>query len=79
MLLYSGVRKQTVLNVEAAQLFVSFCGCGVFFQKRALVHSKNKAVFFPRVCDVTMRVSYIPNTSFVVILKRCCIEETAQL
>ena len=55
---------------EAQRKFViSFCCGGDFFQKRALVHSKIKYSMLP--CFVHTEY-YI-----VVVLKRCCIAETA--
>ena len=51
---------------------VSFCGGGDFFQKHTQVHSKIKLLFF------SMLPCFVHNEYYLIILKRCCIEETAQ-
>ena len=59
------------------KVFVSFCGGSDFFQKHALVNSKIK-LLFSKEC---IMLPYFVHTEYylVVVLKRCCIEETAQL
>ena len=62
------------------KFFISFCGDGdFFFQKCALVHSQLKLLFFQECIILPCFVHTDCKYYLIVVLKQCCIEETAQL
>ena len=56
------------------KISISFCGSSEIFQKCAPVHSKIKLLFSKNHVSCSYNKYYI-----IVILKRSCFEETAQL
>jgi len=65
-----------VLHEVQRKCFVSFCGGGDFFQKHTLGHSKIKLLFFLEC--ITLPCFMHTEYYLLVVLKQCCIEETAQ-
>ena len=62
---------------SVVQIFVNFCGGSDFFQKRTLVLRKIKLLFFQEC--ITLPCFMHTEYYLIVVLKQCCIEETAQL
>ena len=57
------------------KIVISFCGNSKIFQRHASVHSKIKLPFFQE-CIILLCFMH---TEFYLVLKQCCIKETAQL